>query len=276
MAAPPRARELLEWYLEAGVDEAIGEAPRDRYRETPPAPPAAARRATPEPSSSRAAPQPPAARAVPRQPAGDLLAMASPRSAAQSAGELAAACATLDELAEAVRNFEGLALRETATNLVFGDGNPEARVMIVGEAPGADEDRQGLPFVGVSGQLLDRMLAAIGLDRRHVYITNMLHWRPPGNRKPTTAEITASLPFIERQIELVAPQILVPVGGTAASTLLGTAQGITKLRGRWCFYRRPGVEIPALPTYHPAFLLRQPGLKRDSWHDLLEIKSKLS
>jgi DNA polymerase len=175
-----------------------------------------------------------------------------------------------------VRAFEGLALRETATNLVFGDGNPNARVMIVGEAPGADEDRQGLPFVGVSGQLLDRMLACIGLDRSQFYITNMLHWRPPGNRKPTTAEITASLPFVERQIELVAPQILVPVGGTAASTLLGASEGITKLRGRWRLYQRPGLEIPALATYHPAFLLRQPGLKRDAWHDLLEIKNKLN
>jgi DNA polymerase len=174
-----------------------------------------------------------------------------------------------------MQRFEGCALKDTATNLVFGDGNPKAPVMFIGEAPGADEDRQGLPFVGVSGQLLDRMLAAIGLDRGGAYITNILPWRPPGNRKPTTAEITSCLPFIERHIALVAPRILVLVGGTAASTLLDRSEGITKLRGRWLNYRRPGLEIATMPMYHPAFLLRQSGLKREAWHDLLEIKNRL-
>ncbi len=259
MASSSAPRELLEWYLTAGADEAIGEAPRDRYAEPKAAPEATA----PPPAAPKGPP--------PRRP----LAIASPENAAQSAGELAAASENLEALAQAMGRFEGCALKDTATNLVFGDGNASAPVMLVGEAPGADEDRQGLPFVGVSGQLLDRMLAAIGLDRTGAYITNILPWRPPGNRKPTTAEITSCLPFIERHIALVAPKVLVLVGGTAASALLERREGITKLRGRWLNYRRSGLEIDTMPIYHPAFLLRQPGLKREAWRDLLEIKIRL-
>ncbi|MEX1147907.1 MAG: uracil-DNA glycosylase, partial [Sphingomonadales bacterium] len=147
----------------------------------------------------------------------------------------------------------------------------------IGEAPGADEDRQGLPFVGVSGQLLDRMLGAIGLDRSKAYIANILPWRPPGNRKPTPQETSICLPFIRRHIALVKPRVLVFLGGTAAATLLDTNQGITRLRGRWSEYEdlNEGFTAPVMPTYHPAYLLRQPALKADAWRDFLEIRAKL-
>jgi DNA polymerase len=205
----------------------------------------------------------------------------SPAAAQQSAQALAAAAGSLAELAQAMQRFEGCALKHTASNLVFGDGNAQAQVMFVGEAPGADEDRQGKPFVGVSGQLLDRMIACIGLDRGNSYITNIISWRPPGNRKPTSAEVTTCLPFVRRHIELVAPCLLVLVGGTAASALTGQSQGITRLRGRWLDYQAPGSEgtgnpiIPALPIFHPAYLLRQPALKREAWRDLLAIRERL-
>ena len=179
-----------------------------------------------------------------------------------------------------MQEFEGCSLKHTAMNLVFGDGNPEASIMFIGEAPGADEDRQGRPFVGVSGQLLDKMIAAVGLDRTSVYITNILPWRPPGNRKPTTNEVTICLPFIRRHIELVAPRVLVLVGGTAASALLGRTEGITKLRGKWLNYRPEeeddAREIPCMPLYHPAYLLRQPALKREAWRDILAIQERLN
>jgi DNA polymerase len=200
-----------------------------------------------------------------------------PNAAAQTATATAQSAATLEDLRTALAGFEGCALKATATNLVFADGNPKARIMFVGEAPGADEDRLGKPFVGVSGQLLDRMLACIGLDRGSVYIANILPWRPPGNRSPTAAEIAICLPFIERQIELVDPQILVLLGGTAAKTLLATSDGIVRTRGKWLSYASPGLPRPvaALATYHPAYLLRSPAQKRDSWRDLLMIKNKL-
>jgi DNA polymerase len=190
---------------------------------------------------------------------------------------LARAANSLAELKAALEAFEGCRLKDTATNLVFADGNPAARVMIVGEAPGADEDRIGRPFVGVSGQLLDRMLAQVGLDRGSVYITNILFWRPPGNRTPTAAEIAACLPFVERHIELVDPAILVLAGAASAKTLLARNEGITKLRGRWLLYESAGMTrpIPAMAIYHPAFLLRQPAQKRDAWRDLLSIRDKL-
>ena len=163
-------------------------------------------------------------------------------------------------------------------NLVFADGNPEARVMMIGEAPGAEEDRQGRPFVGVSGRLLDRMLACIGLDRSSVYITNMLFWRPPGNRTPTAAEIASCHPFTERHIELVAPDYLVLVGGMSAKNLLARSEGILRLRGQWRPYQHSGLPrpIPALPTLHPAYLLRQPQQKRLAWRDLLSLHRALT
>jgi DNA polymerase len=173
--------------------------------------------------------------------------------------------------------FEGCALKQTATNLVFADGNPDSGLMLIGEAPGADEDRLGLPFVGVSGRLLDRMLAAIGRDRTGTYITNILPWRPPGNRQPTPAEMAMCLPFVQRHVELVRPRIIVLIGGTSAKTLLGTAEGIMRLRGRWFDYRSPGLArpIPALATFHPAYLLRSPAQKREAWRDFLALKKKI-
>lgn len=189
---------------------------------------------------------------------------------------LAASCQTLDALKEALQSFDGCALKETAINLCFADGNPEAPIMLIGEAPGAHEDRQGKPFVGPSGQLLDRMLATIGLDRTKVYITNVIFWRPPGNRTPTASEIAICQPFLERQIELLRPKLLVFVGGIAARALLGVSQGVTKLRGRnFTYNAADDLEIPAIVMFHPAYLLRQPAQKRLSWRDLLAIQEMI-
>lgn len=188
------------------------------------------------------------------------------------------ACNTLEELYQAMTSFKGCGLKDFAQNTVFADGNPKASVMLVGEAPGADEDKQGLPFVGQSGQLLDKGFAAIGLDRQQVYISNIIPWRPPGNRPPTTAEVAACQPFIERHIELVAPKILIFVGGVSAKTLLNTADGITRLRGKWINYKprnSSDLHIQAMPIYHPAYLLRSPGQKSVFWQDLLTIEKKI-
>jgi DNA polymerase len=187
---------------------------------------------------------------------------------------------TIDSLRNEVSRFEGCSLRQTAMNLVFSDGNPSASIMMIGEAPGEDEDRQGKPFVGVSGQLLDRMLAAARLDRTKVYISNILFWRPPGNRSPTDSEIAACLPFTERHIAIVRPKIIVLLGGVAAKSLLRTKEGITRLRGRWHDYTPPqglGMHetIPCLPIYHPAYLLRQPSAKRQAWNDVLLLNRRL-
>jgi len=288
--------EMLRWQLDAGADEAIGDAPIDRYR-TPARPDAArpnaaspntASPSTASPSSTRpsaaaAAPRPVPAPAPARKPATLFAAPAAQQADAVVLGarEAADAAANLDELRAALEKFDVCPLKATAMNTVFADGNPQARIMFVGEAPGADEDRQGLPFVGVSGQLLDRMIGWIGLDRTCAYITNMLFWRPPGNRTPTAAEISMCQPFVERHIELVAPKILVFVGGSSAKTLLGTVDGITKMRGKWFDYATPGMNargeppIAATPLYHPAYLLRTPAHKREAWRDLLAIKSRL-
>ncbi|MBX7147243.1 MAG: uracil-DNA glycosylase [Alphaproteobacteria bacterium] len=185
----------------------------------------------------------------------------------------------LKELRLALENFEGCSLKHSATNLVFADGNPQAKIMLIGEAPGADEDRQGKPFVGVSGQLLDRMFEHIGLDRAHnIYISNIIFWRPPGNRAPTSSEIAACFPFVQKHINLIDPSILVVLGGIAAKTLLNTNEGITRLRGKWFDYYDPYSlkSIPVLCMYHPAFLLRQPAQKRYAWRDLLALKEKLT
>jgi DNA polymerase len=195
-----------------------------------------------------------------------------------TATALAAAARTLDELKEAIAGFNGLSLKATATNLVFADGNPQARLMLIGEAPGAEEDRRGVPFVGAAGQLLDRMLAAIGHDRTDSYITNIVNWRPPGNRKPSPAEMTLCRPFIERHIALMNPAVIVLLGDTAAKTLTNKTEGITRLRGKWHSWSDPdsGANIPMLPTFHPAFLLRSPAQKREAWADLLAVKRKLA
>jgi uracil-DNA glycosylase len=193
-----------------------------------------------------------------------------------AARNAASSAATLEDLRMILERFEGCALRATASRLVFGDGNPRARVMFVGEAPGRDEDLAGLPFVGRSGKLLDRMMAAIGLDRKSAYIANIVPWRPPGNRTPTPQESAICLPFILRQIELVDPDILVCLGAPSAQTLLKMRDGILKIRGRWFTHRSAAREIRAIATLHPAYLLRQPLQKRLAWRDFLEIKKGLS
>ncbi|MCC6468735.1 MAG: uracil-DNA glycosylase [Alphaproteobacteria bacterium] len=262
----------LRWYVDMGVDEAVGEVAPDWLAPRP-----AAAKIPAVPSASPAAP-PPAVFAVPTAPA-RTRAMSAPAAipAAQDAHRLAQAARDLAELQDALRAFDGCQLKQTATNLVFGDGNPKAKVMLVGEAPGADEDRQGKPFVGVSGQLLDRMLAWIGLDRSAFYITNQVYWRPPGNRKPTDAEVASCQPFVMRHIELVLPEVLVLVGGAATRTLLGRADGVMKLRGHWFDYASAGLPrpIPTMVILHPAFLLRTPSFKRETWRDLLAIEQRL-
>ena len=263
---------LLDWYVAMGIDEAIGETSRDSFAPSAPrSTSAAAPSLTPRPTPAITLPSLGApANVRPIVPASNEIA---------GARKLADAATTLAELEAAVSSFEGCALRKTATHTVFADGMPHAPVMVIGEAPGADEDRQGKPFVGRSGQLLDRMLAAIGLERqRNVYITNILFWRPPGNRKPTEAEMALCLPFVWRHIALGKPRIVLLSGGTATSAILGRAEGITKLRGRWFDLTVPGLDspVPALTTYHPSFLLRTPARKNETWHDFLELQSKLN
>ncbi len=256
------AAKALRWWSEAGVDLALDETPHDRFAESA-AP--AARRAP----ASAAAP-PPRPSESPR-PAPALT--AAPDEAQRSAREAAAAARDLEELRAALERFEGCGLKATATQLVFADGAPEARIMLVGEAPGGDEDRIGRPFVGRAGQLLDRMLLSVGLDRAKVYIANVVPWRPPGNRTPTPQETAVCLPFIRRQIALVAPRILVCLGGSATQTLLGVKEGITRTRGVWRDYvGDDGAAIKTLPTFHPAYLLRQPAAKRQAWADLRKLE----
>jgi DNA polymerase len=202
--------------------------------------------------------------------------MIAPDAAAMAAREAAKSAKTLEELRAILEKFDGCALKATATRLVFADGNPKGRAMFVGEAPGRDEDIEGLPFVGRSGKLLDRMLAAIGLDRTSVYIANVVPWRPPGNRTPTPQEQAICMPFILRQIELADPDILVCLGGPSAQTLLNTRDGITRTRGRWFTFNTGKREIRAMPTFHPAFLLRSPLQKRFVWRDFLAIKKALA
>jgi uracil-DNA glycosylase len=274
-AAPPQntaaALALLRWYVEMGVDEAIGEAAPNRL--LPPRP-AAVLQPAPPISPAQITPRPSARAALVAPPGTFAESLAE---AAQSARRLAAGADSIEALAALVAGFEDCPLKRTATKTVFIDGNPAAPIMFIGEAPGADEDRIGRPFVGRAGQLLDRMLAAIGLDRGMVQITNVIYWRPPGNRKPTTAEIAACLPFVLRHIALARPQVLVLCGGTAASALLPVSDGITRLRGRWFDLAVPGLDapVPTLPMFHPAFLLRTPERKREAWRDLLALKARL-
>jgi DNA polymerase len=256
------ARDLLEFYVEAGADALIGEQAVDRF-------------ATEDAGLAARTPVPATARAEPATRAPSPLAPPAPDEATMAARDAAKRAATLEELRAVLDKFDGCALKATATQLVFADGNPQARLMFVGEAPGRDEDIEGLPFVGRSGKLLDRMLAAIGLDRRSVYIANIVPWRPPGNRTPTPQESQICLPFISRQIELADPDILVCLGGPSAQTLLGIKEGITKTRGRWFTFDTGKREIRAVPTFHPAFLLRSPLQKRFAWRDFLAIKKAL-
>ena len=209
-----------------------------------------------------------------QMPAPSTRTLVSNQQAIQNATELASNVKTLGELRDAMASFEGCDLKHTAMNLVFGDGNPDADIMLIGEAPGADEDRQGKPFVGMSGQLLDKVFAAIGLERSKIYITNMLPWRPPGNRQPTNTETAACLPFVRRHIELVNPKLLVMVGGVSSKTILDRPEGITRLRGKEITYESDGLKQPiqAMAIYHPAYLLRSPSRKQDTWYDMLRIR----
>jgi DNA polymerase len=301
--------ELLRWYLDAGVDETIADEPVDRFQEAgtsaartgnqqqPQSPePSAPEQAVPETAGREAGGQMGLAEAAP--PPSFSPAKAPPSPAGMPGGSfadletgfegaangdvstavhLAQAAETVDELRTALESFDGCGLKKTATNLVFTDGNPEAPILFVGEGPGAEEDRQGLPFVGPSGKLLDKMLASIGLDRSGVLISNTVFWRPPGNRTPTLQETAVCMPFVERLIELVDPKVLVPLGGPAAKSLLAQTAGVGRLRGQWFSYSTPRLPRPieATPLYHPAYLLRSPGQKRNTWRDLLEIKRKL-
>jgi DNA polymerase len=264
------ARKLLDFYLALGVDEAMGDEPLDRRRAEPP--PLAVR--PPESRPVRSNPEPLSA---PRAAAPPLdLAALSPDRGLADARSLAAGCTSIAALEAAIRSFDGCALKQTAMSTVVYDGAPDAPLLVIGEAPGGEEDRLGKPFVGPAGQMLDKMLAAIGLDRSRVCITNMVFWRPPGNRKPTDAELALCLPFVERFLFLMNPKVVLLAGGTPAQTLLGRTDGITKLRGRWFDWTDSrGATIPMLPSYHPSYLLRSPGQKRDAWWDFLILADRL-
>lgn len=283
-------RDALAFYAEAGVDVAIGDEPVDRFAESAAekarrgvgrsAPQTAS--AQPVNDSPAAPPAPVRAPAAPRAPApaaagpGPMAAAQAPDQAVMAAREAAHTAASLDELRAMLEAFEGCPLKRTATRLVFADGNPAAKVMFVGEAPGRDEDVQGLPFVGRSGRLLDLMLGAIGLDRTKAYIANVIPWRPPGNRTPTPQETAICLPFIRRQVELANPDVLVCLGGPSAQALLSTTEGITKLRGRFMSYDTGSRTIKAIATFHPAYLLRTPLGKRLAWRDMLAVEAALN
>lgn len=257
------ARAWLDWYAAMGVT-GIDAWPADAT------PNRSAPRATARPGPTAGAAATAGPHASPARPRGE-------RAGVLAAREVAASCESLAALRRALETFDGCALRETATRLCFADGSPDARIMLIGEAPGSEEDRQGLPFVGKSGKLLDRMLATIGLDRSSVWITNAIFWRPPGNRTPTPAEIAVCQPFLERQIELIRPRLIVFLGGIAARALLGLSDGVTRLRGRRLAYHAAQLPepIPALVMFHPAYLLRQPLQKPFAWRDLLTIQSWL-
>ena len=258
----------LAWQVELGADEAIAETAQDRFTES-------------ERQRSPAAPPTRAAPAAPRGPDGPTGAAADARPDPEvpDATALARAAETLEDLAAAIRGWDGSPLKAGARNCVFADGLPGARLMVIGEAPGAEEDRQGKPFVGRAGQLLDRMLAAIGLSRTApapedaVYITNILPWRPPGNRTPSEAEAQAFLPFVQRHIELAKPDLLLSMGNTPTKALLATTTGIKRMRGRWVRHGATG--LPLLPSFHPAYLLRQPADKKLAWHDLMALRRAL-
>lgn len=256
--------QLLRWYLDSGVDETIGETPQDRFALS--AKPAL-RAVAPAPAAVPAAVAPLIHHQVP------LVHHQAPQTATHVAGE----CRSLEELRLAMEGFDGLALKRTAMSTVFADGNPDAAVMIIGEAPGQDEDRQGRPFVGAAGKLLDRMLASIGLDRDSTYLTYAVPWRPVESPKPSHDDLSMCLPFIIRHIELADPQLLILLGGNSASALLARHEPISRLRGQFFDYSSPGLPrpIPAMATFHPTYLLSTPAAKRDTWRHLLQVKKRL-
>ncbi|MBI1276083.1 uracil-DNA glycosylase [bacterium] len=269
----------LEWYRMAGVEEGIADTPMPAAW-LPAEPPV---KATAKPTAERSAAPLPRLEPLPVQPyiapqgGNAAIPMQNPRASAKQAGEMAQKALTLAELHDAIRAFDGCALKRTATNTVIADGVPDNGILLIGEAPGSEEDARGIPFCGPSGKLLDKMLKSIGLNRQNSYITNSLYWRPPGNRKPSTEELQSCQPFVWRHIELIKPKIVIMVGGTSASSLLDTPLGITRLRGKQHQLTTPGgASVPAFALYHPSYLLRQPSHKRYAWHDLLQIKGFLS
>ncbi len=256
---------LLRWYADAGVDEAIGLEAAALYAAEAPAPAAVLEMPQGKPISLR-----------PRTKKTDEEAAEEKNTQLKTdAAALAASCTSLEELREALQGFEAKSHFPAARNLVFADGNPEAPLMLIGEAPGEQEDRQGKPFVGRSGQLLDKMLAAIGRNRTSVYITNILPWRPLSNRTPTLQEGLIFLPFLKRHMELVGPKLTMTLGGSSSKLLLDTNQGIMRLRGQWGEFDTGSLKVPLLPTLHPAYLLRNPLAKREAWADLLNMKQRL-
>jgi DNA polymerase len=284
-------RALLAFYVEAGVDAVLDEAPVNRFTAeaaqpassqmpAEPSPEAPPRTRSPLSGPADVTPNPRTRSLSPSFAAGGggtgEGAPPAPDAAIMAARRAAASATSLDALRDLLERFEGCALRLTAKRLVFADGNPQARVMFVGEAPGREEDIAGLPFVGRSGQLLDSMMAAIGLDRTTAYIANIIPWRPPGNRTPTPQESQICLPFIKRQIELADPDILVCLGGPSAAALLGLTEGIRRSRGRWRVYHTGKREIRAIATFHPAYLLRTPLEKRFAWRDFQAIRAALA
>ena len=266
--------ELLAWQLEMGADEAIGDGPVNRMVAPAPMPDSQQNRPALSQNQVTAKPEIPqnTRRPVIAQPAAPAVG-AGPEAAAN----IAQNCQSLTELKEALEAFDGGLLKRSAKNTVFSDGNPDANLMVIGEAPGADEDRAGKPFVGVSGQLLDKMLAAIGHNRaENTYISNIVPWRPLGNRTPDQSILAMCLPFIKRHIELAAPKTILLLGGVAAKSLFETEDGITRTRGKWREIDFDGRKIHTIATYHPAYLLRQPAQKKLAWQDLLAVKDKLT
>ena len=251
----------LNWLVEAGADEAVAGEPVNRLVAKAPVAPLQA--SAPRPATVSAPARAPAPLALDGDAVGGAIAAA-------------AAATSLAELQAALESFDGCALKRTATNTVFADGVASGRVMLIGEAPGRDEDRIGKPFVGRAGQLLDKMLASIGLDRKtNAYITNVINWRPPDNRDPTPEEAAACLPFLRRHIELADPAVIILLGAVAARHVVGISDGIMKLRGRWLEYRVGDRMVPLMPTLHPAYLLRQPGHKKLAWRDLQAVRDKM-
>ena len=281
---------MLDWYRAMGVGDAVSAdpvdwlargdvaplgVPRDALRPTvqqPSKPPSATGAAV---SVDRRAPAPPPSRLA-KEPVAQPATVVAPDAAMADAREAAGVAADLTALRAALEQFEGCALKSTAKNTCFFRGAEQARVMVIGEAPGRDEDRSGTPFVGRAGQLLDKMLAAIAIDDTSAHITNVVYWRPPGNRTPTPHEVLVCRPFLERQIQLVKPEIIVTVGGPAAKAILNTEQGIMRTRGKWGnFDAGNGLAVKVMPTLHPAYLLRTPAAKRLAWRDLLAIRAEL-
>lgn len=293
---PKMAASMLQFYAQAGVVDLLDDDPIDRYADTikqldaRKAKKAAqmdqmlssnkARADNIRPQSSTSPqtqhPAQPLAQRPAQPPVQASTTLAVPDQAAMKETQaLAQSAKTIEELGAIIKSYKGCNLCHSAKNTVFADGNPDAPVMLIGEAPGRDEDMHGIPFVGPAGQMLDKMLAAISLDRTSCYISNIIPWRPPGNRTPVAHEIELCRPFVERHIQLAQPKILIFMGNVSTKTLLNTNKGILSIRGKWDTYKIGEEAVPAMPTLHPAYLLKNPVAKRNAWHDLLAIQAKL-